>query len=169
MLRLIIACALSSIASMGSAASSVTTVQFMLHAQIENGCALSNVSQNLNFGAVPALSQDQRTASIVNSAQNWNIRCTGDLPVNIQLDGGENYAETRRMKHQSSADYIAYRLYRDNSHNSEYLSGQNISLKSSAATPQLNFAVYAIAELNNNLQSRPSGVYNDSVAITISW
>ena len=169
MLRLISACTLCGIASMSVAASSVYTVQFMVNARIENGCALSSVSQNLNFSPVSALSQDKLAASIENSAQNWNIRCTANLPVNIQLDGGENYANTRRMKHQSSADYIAYRLYRDQTHNTEYLSGQNITLTTSSTSQLLSFAVYAIADLNNNRQKRPSGVYNDRVAITISW
>lgn len=147
----------------------INSEYFMVTARIIGGCALSNVSQELNFSPVMALSQERVAASIINNAQTWNIRCTANIPVTIQLDAGEHYADVRRMRHQSSDDYIPYRLYTDSSYSSEYPSGKSILVSTDPNTKQLDFAVYAIADLNNNLQSRPSGIYNDNVAITISW
>jgi spore coat protein U-like protein len=161
-------CLISIAISSSPAATPITTVQFQVNARIEKGCQLSTAEQTLNFGQVSALRQDTVQSQISNQAQSWNIRCTENLPVNIQLNGGEYFSSTRRMKHLSSNEYIPYKLYQDQTLSTEYPNGKTIAL-TSPPEQLLNFSIYALADLNNSGQARSAGIFSDRVAITISW
>lgn len=151
-------------------AASPMTASFNITASIENGCSLNNAEQVLDFGRYPVVSQDTVKASVLNTAQTWNIRCTQNLPVSVTLGGG-NYVENniRRMKHESQSNYVSYRLYQQSDLKNEYVIGSRYSLLPSTTTnPVLNFSIYGVADLNT-AQPKSAGLYKDRVAITISW
>ena len=155
----------------GHAADPQTSATFKVEATIENGCSLSTVEQNINFGQHSALAQNKVNASIVNSTQTWNVRCTERLPVSIMLNGGDSFSNNqRRLKHASSNQYVPYQLFSTSNLSSQYVSGNSYALSPATTSNKvMNFAVYAVADLNNNNQSRAAGLYKDTVAITISW
>jgi len=144
---------------------------FKVQATIENGCSIDNIEQNIDFGQHSALSNDTIISNIVNTNSTWNIRCTEDLPVNVSLDGGENLENnTRRMKNSTSSDYISYKLYNSSGLTTEYLVGNTYSLPTTnVANNLVNFGIYGVVDLENNNESRASGIYKDIVSIMITW
>ncbi|MCU4313906.1 Csu type fimbrial protein [Acinetobacter bereziniae] len=150
---------------------SQTTATFQVQATIDKGCELSKVEQLIDFGRHPVVSQDKLLWGGVNTAQSWNIRCTGQLPVKIMLSSGDYFSNSsRRMKHAQENEFISYQLYRDINLLGEYASGNAYTLTpTTVSDPLLNFSVYAVVDLDNNNQPRSAGLYKDMVAITITW
>ena len=148
-----------------------TEATFTVQARIANGCGLSNVEQQLDFGRHPVVAQGQLKGSVINTAQSWNIQCTAQLPVKVMLNGGDHFSNNfRRMKHAQQNEFVPYQLYQDSSLQGEYASGSSYSLTpTTTLNTVLGFAVYAVADLNNNNQPRSAGLYKDTVAITITW
>lgn len=148
-----------------------TTASFRVQATIENGCALSNVEQLIDFGRHPVVSQDKLMWGGINTAQSWNIRCTAQLPVKIMLNAGDNFSNSfRQMKHSQRNEFLSYQLYQDTNLLNEYVSGNAYPLTpTTASNSLLNFSVYGFVDLDNNNQPRSAGLYKDSVAITITW
>ncbi|WP_312971016.1 Csu type fimbrial protein [Acinetobacter gerneri] len=162
---------LISIVQSGFAVDPVTSASFKVQATIENGCKLSNVEQLLDFGHHPVMAQGQLKESVINTAQSWNIQCTALLPVKVMLNGGDHFLNNfRRMKHAQQNEFVPYQLYQDSSLQGEYASGSTYSLTpTTTLNTVLGFAVYGVANLNNNNQPRSAGLYKDTVAITITW
>ncbi|MFW1969281.1 spore coat U domain-containing protein [Acinetobacter guillouiae] len=148
-----------------------TEATFTVQARIANGCGLSNVEQQLDFGRHPVVAQGKLSGSVINTAQSWNIQCTARLPVKVMLNGGDHFSNNfRRMKHEQQNEFVSYQLYQDSNSQREYTSGDTYPLTATTALDTiLGFAVYAVADLNNNNQPRSAGLYKDTVAITITW
>ena len=148
-----------------------TEATFTVQATIANGCGLSSVEQQLDFGRHPVVAQGQLKTSVINTAQSWNVQCTARLPVQVMLSGGDHFSNNfRRMKHAQQNEFVPYQLYQDSSLQGEYASGSSYSLTpTTTLNTVLGFAVYAVADLNNNNQPRSAGIYKDTVAITITW
>jgi len=148
-----------------------TEATFTVQARIANGCGLSNVEQLLDFGRHPVVAQGQLKGSVINTTQSWNIQCTARLPVKVMLNGGDHFSNNfRRMKHEQQNEFVSYQLYQDSNSQREYTSGDTYPLTATTALDTiLGFAVYAVADLNNNNQPRSAGLYKDTVAITITW
>lgn len=155
----------------GQCVSAETKATFKVQATIANGCGLSNVEQRLDFGQHPGVVQGQLKGHVINTAQSWNIRCTERLPVKVMLNGGDHFSNnSRRMKHAQQNEFVPYQLYQDSFLKSEYASGSTYSLSpTTVLNSVLGFAVYGVADLNNNNQPRSAGLYKDTVAITITW
>jgi spore coat protein U-like protein len=152
------------------AAQEQTSQNFKVQATLENGCSITNNEQLLNFGQHAALTDLKAIGQIENNAQTWNIRCTQKLPVFISINGGE-HAQTmlRHMKHSSKNEFIAYRLYSKADQKIEYIAGKQYELSPTTAINQvLNFSIFGKVEFSNTQLNSP-GLYQDSVAITISW
>ncbi|WP_445403466.1 Csu type fimbrial protein [Acinetobacter vivianii] len=152
------------------AAEAQTSHNFKVQATLENGCSITNKEQLLNFGQHAALTDTKPSGQIENNAQSWNIRCTQMLPVAVSLNAGE-HAQTvlRQMKHSSKNEFIAYRLFSKADQKIEYIAGKQYELTPTTATdPVLNFSIFGTVELSNNQLHSP-GLYQDTVAITISW
>ncbi|MFW1645468.1 spore coat U domain-containing protein [Acinetobacter guillouiae] len=148
-----------------------TEATFTVQARIANGCGLSNVEQLLDFGRHPVVAQGKLSGSVINTTQSWNIQCTARLPVKVMLNGGDHFSNNfRRMKHEQQNEFVSYQLYQDSNSQREYTSGDTYPLTATTALDTiLGFAVYAVADLNNNNQPRSAGLYKDTVAITITW
>lgn len=148
-----------------------TEVTFTVQATIANGCGLSSVEQQLDFGRHPVVTQGKLSGSVINTTQSWNIQCTARLPVKVMLNGGDHFSNNfRRMKHEQQNEFVSYQLYQDSNSQREYTSGDSYPLTPTTALDTvLGFAVYGVADLNNNNQPRSAGLYKDTVAITITW
>ena len=136
-------------------------------------CKLSSVEQQLDFGRHPVVAQGKLSGSVINTTQNWNIQCTARLPVKVMLNGGDHFSNNfRRMKHAQQNEFVSYQLYQDSNSASVNIPVEDTYLTDTATTALdtiLGFAVYAVADLNNNNQPRSAGLYKDTVAITITW
>ncbi|MFW1853279.1 spore coat U domain-containing protein [Acinetobacter guillouiae] len=148
-----------------------TEATFTVQATIANGCGLSSVEQQLDFGRHPVVAQGKLSGSVINTTQSWNIQCTARLPVKVMLNGGDHFSNNfRRMKHAQQNEFVSYQLYQDSNSQREYTSEDTYPLTATTALDTiLGFAVYAVADLNNNNQPRSAGLYKDTVAITITW
>ncbi|MFW1744656.1 spore coat U domain-containing protein [Acinetobacter guillouiae] len=148
-----------------------TEATFTVQATIANGCGLSSVEQQLDFGRHPVVAQGKLSGSVINTTQSWNIQCTARLPVQVMLNGGDHFSNNfRRMKHEQQNEFVSYQLYQDSTSQREYTSGDTYPLTATTALDTvLGFAVYGVADLNNNNQPRSAGLYKDTVAITITW
>lgn len=148
-----------------------TEATFTVQATIANGCVLSSVEQQLDFGRHPVVAQGKLSGSVINTTQSWNIQCTARLPVKVMLNGGDHFSNNfRRMKHAQQNEFVSYQLYQDSNSQREYTTGDTYPLTATTALDTvLGFAVYAVADLNNNNQPRSAGLYKDTVAITITW
>ncbi|MDI1223954.1 MULTISPECIES: spore coat U domain-containing protein [Acinetobacter] len=148
-----------------------TEATFTVQATIANGCGLSSVEQQLDFGRHPVVAQGKLSGSVINTTQSWNIQCTARLPVKVMLNGGDHFSNNfRRMKHAQQNEFVSYQLYQDSNSQREYTTGDTYPLTATTALDTvLGFAVYAVADLNNNNQPRSAGLYKDTVAITITW
>ena len=148
-----------------------TEVTFTVQATIANGCGLSSVEQQLDFGRHPVVTEGKLSGSVINTTQSWNIQCTARLPVKVMLNGGDHFSNNfRRMKHEQQNEFVSYQLYQDSNSQREYTNGDTYPLTATTALDTvLGFAVYGVADLNNNNQPRSAGLYKDTVAITITW
>ena len=127
--------------------------------------------QIMDFSKHAAITQTTVEANTSNTAQTWNIRCTEKLPVWIKLSAGDHSANNFwRMKHQFKDEYIPYLRFQNSTKTQQYKSGEVVGLASTTAQNNvLQFSIFAVANLNNNNQPRSTGIYKDSIAITISW
>ncbi|MFW1815844.1 spore coat U domain-containing protein [Acinetobacter guillouiae] len=148
-----------------------TEVTFTVQATIANGCGLSSVEQQLDFGRHPVVTEGKLSGSVINTTQSWNIQCTARLPVKVMLNGGDHFSNNfRRMKHEQQNEFVSYQLYQDSNSQREYTNGDTYPLTATTALDTvLGFAVYGVADLNNNNQPRSAGLYKDTVANTITW
>lgn len=153
------------------AAEAQTRQEFKVQATLEKGCAVTNNEQLLNFGQHAAITDIKPSAQIDNNAQSWHIRCTQQLPVSVSLNAGEHAAQTtlRQMKHAAKNEFIAYRLYSQADQKNEYIAGKAYALPvTTASNPVVNFSIFGTVELSQ-AQLHSPGLYQDTVAITISW
>lgn len=147
------------------------TATIKVQATITQGCQFSSAEQIMDFSKHAAITQTTVEANTSNTAQTWNIRCTEKLPVWIKLSAGDHSANNFwRMKHQFKDEYIPYLLFQNSTKTQQYRSGEVVGLASTTAQNNvLQFSIFAVANLNNNNQPRSTGIYKDSIAITISW
>jgi spore coat protein U-like protein len=66
-----------------------------------------------------------------------------------------------------TGDYLSYELYQDSGHTTLWGTADNAAVESAAVdTTAVDYTVYALVP---GSQDVPSGTYNDSVAVTVSF
>jgi spore coat protein U-like protein len=138
------------------------TFPFTANASVPASCEIEVVN-NLNFGNVPGLinnNNDQTT--------NFSFTCTKTTPWKVSLDNGLHASgTTRRMRLNTSNNYVEYELYRDSAHTLRWGNTLNIDTENNIGTgSSQNLTVYGRVPAP---QSVPSGNYNDTVTVTITY
>lgn len=144
-------------------------------AVIQVGCLFQESPTGLNFGSFASTSQSQIIASVSNANNTWKIECTPGIPVTLDFNNGNNYdatGDTRRLKHESSNQYIAYSIFSD--HNRTQLintvsPGNRLTITSTEIQPLLPFTIYGFIDLGQGNLNKMSGQYSDNITITINW
>jgi spore coat protein U-like protein len=152
------------------------TANIEFKATIEKGCLFQASSILLDFGEYPTTSrQTNVTASIVNSASSWNIKCTPNTPVSIVFGNGQNFlssSQTRRLKSEVGNYYIDYSIYKDSGRSQLIGTGAStnkLELSSTISNSMLIFGVYGAIDLSLGEVNKSPGRYSDEILITISW
>lgn len=107
-------------------------------------------------------------ASAVDATGTVRVTCTNTTSYSVGLDTGSNSSgSTRRMKHASSASYVAYELYLDSTRSTVWgTSGGN--LKSGTGTgSQQSHTVYG--RVPTQSPAPTPGSYSDTVAVTVTY
>jgi len=91
---------------LGNAEAGTATANLRIQATVVNSCSV--VGNTLDFGQV---NLGQTTGQ--RPQTNINVTCTKNLPFQVGINDGSNaLAGQRRMKNDSSTDYVSYELYK---------------------------------------------------------
>lgn len=136
-------------------------------ATITEGCSISSQSDNaplgiLDFGVHPALGRGDLYASFTSNSA-ITFLCTPGLTLQMSIDGGNHYLESRRLENMGS--YISYTLYFDNAFQKEIGIGVPVNI-SPNADGTLVLPVYGALTLP---ETGPSGLYRDTLTVTITY
>ncbi|MGV3569107.1 MAG: spore coat U domain-containing protein [Ramlibacter sp.] len=133
--------------------------------------AVCNVTASpLAFGAYNPL-----VATPTDASTTVAIECSKGSVPKIELNTGLYNASGRRMKHASSADYLAYSIYQpaDNTVGAAcaYSTawGAGAGALTTTAAPSIASRSYNVCGRIGNGQDVPVGSYADTVAVTIAF
>lgn len=151
---------------------------FTVNASVVKGCVLgSGVSDatsfgNLNFGQISSLNNN---VSIVSSigAGSVQLRCNPGLSVTLALGVGNHVngsiSAGRKLQNAATAETLLYQLYQDSSYSSLWGDGGNGgAVKTLVATGNTQeIKVYARLFAISILPT--SGVYSDTILLTVTY
>lgn len=151
-----------------------TSASFDLSATIVEGCEVNatlpadgqDVGQigTIDFGSHSALSTATLTAGLVQNG-GLHLSCTPSVSLSMSVNGGLHADGSRNLQRSGNTDRIAYRLYGDAAFTQELLANQPVPI--SFSDPEaITLPVYGRLTLPG---TRPPGVYNDTVMVTLSW
>ena len=131
---------------------------FQVTSSIPDSCSVTAVG--LDFGAYDGNQNDQ-TASIT-------VACTAKgIPYQIGLDNGMHYsAPNRRLKHNATASYLIYELYRDAGRSARWGTddASDVDMTSDGTTQR--FTIYGRVPAG---QSGPVGSYSNTTIVTVNF
>lgn len=113
MRKVVIALSMVLLAATAFAAPSPVTVNGnIVRAQV-NGSCLVPAAFDLNFGAYDPI--DTNFATALDGATTWQVRCTKNLVVRVDLNDGihSTGALVRRMQGTSAGDFLTYQLFKN--------------------------------------------------------
>ncbi len=148
------------IALLGSAEATTTTGNLRIQATVVNSCSV--VGNTLDFGQVNlGQTGGQRPQT------NINVTCTKNLPFEVGINDGSNaLTGQRRMKNDSSNDYVNYELYKSLTGNDRFgdaIVTQRVDGIGNGTVPVI-VPVYGQILAG---QSAPGGNYLDNAVITV--
>ncbi|WP_171261514.1 Csu type fimbrial protein [Acinetobacter baumannii] len=124
-----------------------------------NGCYM-NGSYTLSFGNVSSLNQD-----IESNTTMW-LWCPSGINWQIGLDNGQNATGTQRRM-TNGIDYVNYELYQDTSYSRRWGNTLNTDTVSGTAKGELQYLnIYGKVPKQTH---KTSGVYNDTIVITLTY
>lgn len=130
-----------------------------------------NVTANpLAFGAYNPL-----VATNTDISTTVGVECSKGSVPKIELDNGSNFLVSRRMKHATSADFLAYSVFQPASnavgaacaYTTAWGTGA-AALTTTAATSTASRSYRVCGRLAGS-QDVPVGAYSDTVAVTINF
>jgi len=146
----------------------LSTASFQVAASIVAGCVVSGsntgVFGTLNFGTQSGVATGNVSASYLQSTT-LNLACTPGTAVSMSINGGANYTSTRNLKHTSSTNTVAYRLYSNAALTAPIPVNSAIALNYSNANT-ITLPVYGQLTLPGAARA---GTYTDTLTVTLSW
>lgn len=149
----------------------ITTQTLDVGATITPGCIIGEANNggvlgSLNFGNWPGTATATPVASLV-AGQSITLTCTPGTTLQISIDGGQHYTNSRNLAVENNNTLIAYHLYNSN----EMTAGSEIAVNSPfslniTSDEGVVLPVYARAQLE---VLTPAGIYTDTLNITLSW
>jgi len=145
---------------LGNAEAGTATANLRIQATVVNSCSV--VGNTLDFGQV---NLGQTTGQ--RPQTNINVTCTKNLPFQVGINDGSNaLAGQRRMKNDSSTDYVSYELYKSLTGNDRFgdaVLTQRVDGVGNGTVPVI-VPVYGQILAG---QSAPGGNYLDNAVITV--
>ncbi len=151
-------------------AGSLPTQTFQVSASIINGCVISgtntSVFGSLDFGTQPGVGSVSTGASYIQSTT-LTLACTPGTTLNMSINGGSNYSNTRNLKVADNTDLVAYTLYTSATYSaaSALPVSQNVALTYSNAN-NITLPIYGLLQLSG---VRRAGTYSDTLTVTLNW
>lgn len=149
-------------------ADALPVANFQVAASIVAGCVVSGsntgVFGTLNFGSHSGVATGNFSASYLQSTT-LNLACTPGTAVSMSIDGGANYTSVRNLKHTSSSNTVAYRLFSNAALTAPIPINSAIALNYSNANT-ITLPVYGQLTLPGTAQA---GTYTDTLTVTLSW
>ncbi len=144
---------------LGATTASAAKVQaaFQVTSSVSGACSVSVAELNLGV----------YSGKQIDLASSINVNCTKGTTYQIGLDNGLHYsAPNRRLKHDASANYLIYDLYRDAGRTARWGDDEasSIHLTGKGATQFLN--VYGRVPAG---QRGPVGSYSNTTTVTVNF
>ncbi|KAB0496437.1 Csu type fimbrial protein [Pseudomonas vancouverensis] len=142
-----------------------TSQSFQVSATVTPGClVVGGVSNygNLNFGSNSALATGTVKVALTGGVQ---LQCTPGVTLNMSVDGGQYNSSGRHMQLGSTANRVAYQLFRDAAYSQALGIGQSVAVAYSDAN-NISLPIYGQVQLPGNL---PGGTYSDVLQVQLSW
>lgn len=144
----------------------VSTIPITL--TVEKDCKIN--AQNINFGTAPLVSKfNPVTGSI-------KITCSAQTPYTVGVNNGQNYSQTRRMKNQSSNQYLPYEIYKNTSTNrwgsidTERWSSANASQNPNIYDGSVSQGYsYTAKIIDNGSNASIAGTYKDNLILEVAF
>jgi spore coat protein U-like protein len=162
-LKLAVAGTLVMAAGVASAASPATTTLNVS----------ANVASNCLVTAAPLAFADYDASNTVDGSANLSVRCSSGTPYTIKLGGGVNGTVTQRLL-SFGTNNLEYNLYTSATRTTVW--GETVGINTVPGTGQgmsstkaNTHTVYGTIANSDANQDAPTGLYTDTVAVTVEY
>jgi spore coat protein U-like protein len=162
-LKLAVAGTLVMAAGVASAASPATTTLNVS----------ANVASNCLVTAAPLAFADYDASNTVDGSANLSVRCSTGTPYTIKLGGGVNGTVTQRLL-SDGTNNLEYNLYTSATRTTVW--GETVGINTVPGTGQgmsstkaNTHTVYGTIANSDANQDAPTGLYTDTVAVTVEY
>jgi len=131
-----------------------------LTGSIESGCSVDNT---------PSLAMSFSGFEDSTGSFDLQMTCSNSLAYTIDIDAGQNANANIRRATDGNGNYLAYRLYQDSAMSQEIGVSANNQISGTGTGNQETYTFYAKVATADNDPLPPTGTYQDTLAITISW
>lgn len=133
----------------------------------------ANVASNCLVTAAPLAFTDYDASGTVDGSANLSVRCSKDTPYTIKLGGGANGTIAQRLL-VSGSNQLEYNLFTSAARTTiwgetvgtDTVPGLGKGLSSTKATTHTVYGTIANSAAN---QDAPTGLYTDTVAVTVEY
>lgn len=124
----------------------------------------------LDFGKVGVLNKDIPQATAATGTGSIQVQCTSGTAYDIGLDGGQaKDVNARQMKRSAGPEGVAYQLYKDNSLQPAMAWGNTVGVDTVHKTASGAVETYQVFGVVRSQTTPPADIYNDTVAITVTF
>lgn len=133
-----------------------------ISATVPNNCRIS-LANDLDFGSAGTL------ASALNQTSSIRVRCPNGTAWQLGLNNGSNASGTTRRMRSAAGNYVTYELYRDAARTQRW--GNTLNTNTVSGTGQgdnspTTSTVYGRVPAQS---TAPSGLYSDTVIVTLTY
>lgn len=137
--------------------------------QVTNGGTISGANDfgELDFGRVsPTWSTALKTQLISPQGDALQVTCDPNIKaINVAIDGG--LQGDRTLKLNTGTDTVAYKVYQDAEHAKEYVINKFVSFPIATGVASVNIPIHGAIPPNRT--AKPSGIYQDTLTVTINF
>lgn len=149
------------------------SAEFQVSAQIESGCLINDSDPGntdigmlgtLDFGQHSTLSTATVQAGLIRNA-GIVLSCTPGTTLVMQVDGGEHFNGTRRMRRDASA-LLPYRIFRQPDCVDEIPVGSDVAIDTTTSPDDIVIPIHGCVVLPG---VAADGTYQDTLVVTLAW
>jgi spore coat protein U-like protein len=163
-LKLAIASTLAMVAGTAGAATSPATTTLSVSANVASNCLVT---------AAPLAFADYDASATVDGSADLSVRCSNATPYRIKLGGGTNGNVAQRLL-KSGSNVLEYNLFTTAARTTVW--GETVGTNTVAGTGRgmsttkaNTHTVYGTIANSTANQDAPTGLYTDSVAVTVEY
>lgn len=149
------------LASSSAMAQTAATGNFNVRMTVVSECKLITTN-DLSFGSTGIWTSN------IDQGTNMSVQCTNSTPYTVALGTGSfgTSVADRRMKNSSSADTIAYQLYRDTARTQVWGTAAGDTLSGTGTGVAQTLTVYGRVPVQGAVAV---GSYSDTITVTVSY